>query len=256
VFLICFLLWIPGPIQQVACQGSNRLIFIAFSQPARSGLFCHAGPRPAAVVDRIQVVAAPGQWPHRSDATTISRHFAGFDPKAVAVWRRFCGADRAEISQELSSYQARTPRYCRWHEPCNTWLITPGGIVMNKLIPALIAACALAACTDQGPAARAGNSLDGAPDRNAAGERVAVQTAAGQNCYEIQVERAVPPGDEKKIAGTAIGAVVGGAVGKEIGDDNDLATAAGAAAGAYAGRVAQDRYQENRTETVTEVRCN
>jgi uncharacterized protein YcfJ len=122
---------------------------------------------------------------------------------------------------------------------------------MNKSILTLIAASALAACSGPYPAARTGESLDGAPDRSADGEQV-----LAQNCYEVQVERALEPGDEKKIAGTAIGAVVGGAIGKELGDDNDLATAAGAAAGAYGGRVAQDRYQENRTETVTEVRCD
>jgi uncharacterized protein YcfJ len=126
---------------------------------------------------------------------------------------------------------------------------------MNKSILTLIAASALAACTGQDPAARAGESLDGAPDSNASSGQLA-QASVGQNCYEVQVERAVEPGDEKKIAGTAIGAVVGGAIGKELGDDNDLATAAGAAAGAYGGRVAQDRYQENQTETVTEVRCD
>lgn len=123
----------------------------------------------------------------------------------------------------------------------------------SKLILALGAAIAFAACTEQGPAQLTGDSVDGAPARG--GEPVAAQQSADANCYEVAVERPVDPRDEKKIAGTAIGAVVGGAVGHEI-NDSDIATAAGAAAGAYAGRVAQDRFQENRTETVTEVRCD
>jgi uncharacterized protein YcfJ len=124
---------------------------------------------------------------------------------------------------------------------------------MNKLILALGAAFALSACTDQGPTALTGDRLDGAPDTGS--EPVAAQQeSASQNCYEVAVEQPADPRDDKKIAGTAIGAVVGGAIGHEI-DDSDFATAAGAAAGAYAGRVAQDRYQERNTETVTEVRC-
>ena len=123
----------------------------------------------------------------------------------------------------------------------------------SKLILALGAALALSACTDQGAPSLLGGSVDGAPARS--GEPVAAQQSAGENCYEVAVERPVDPRDEKKIAGTAIGAVVGGAVGHEI-NDSDFATAAGAAAGAYAGRVAQDRYQENPTETVTELRCD
>ena len=123
----------------------------------------------------------------------------------------------------------------------------------SKLILALGAAIALAACTDQDASPQLGDSVDGAPDRG--GDPVAAQQSAGENCYEVAVERPVDPADERKIAGTAIGAVVGGAVGHEI-NDSDIATAAGAAAGAYAGRAAQDRFQENRTETVTEVRCD
>jgi uncharacterized protein YcfJ len=91
---------------------------------------------------------------------------------------------------------------------------------MNKSILTLIAASALAACTGQDPAARAGESLDGAPDSNASSGQLA-QASVGQNCYEVQVERAVEPGDEKKIAGTAIGAVVGGAIGKELSGEPD-----------------------------------
>jgi uncharacterized protein YcfJ len=121
----------------------------------------------------------------------------------------------------------------------------------SKLILALGAAIALTACTDPGASSLVGDSVDGAPDRD---RDLAAEQAARENCYEVAVERPVDPRDEKKIAGTAIGAVVGGAVGREI-NDSDFATAAGAAAGAYGGRVAQDRFQEGRTETVTEVHC-
>jgi uncharacterized protein YcfJ len=125
----------------------------------------------------------------------------------------------------------------------------------NKSILALVVALGLAACGDEDPAAGAGASLDGAPDTRPSSETQVAQASAGQNCYEVQVERPVDPRDDRKIAGTAIGAVVGGAIGNEI-NDSDFSTAAGAAAGAYAGRVAQDRFQENRTEVVTEVRCD
>jgi len=77
---------------------------------------------------------------------------------------------------------------------------------------------------------------------------------AAENCYNVEVEKAAEPADDKRIAGTVIGAVVGGAVGNDVGD-SDLTTAAGAAAGAYAANQAQKKYQENRTETTTEVRC-
>lgn len=122
----------------------------------------------------------------------------------------------------------------------------------SKLLLALGAAITFAAC-DQGLNPQIGDSVDGAPARS--GDSIAAQQSAGENCYEVAVERPVEPRDEKKIAGTAIGAVVGGAVGHEI-NDSDFATAAGAAAGAYGGRVAQDRFQEGRTETVTEIRCD
>jgi len=86
---------------------------------------------------------------------------------------------------------------------------------------------------------------------------VAGQTpaVAEQNCYEAEIERPAEPADEKRIAGTAIGAVIGGAVGNDVGD-SDLTTAAGAAAGAFAGNQAQKRFQENRTETATGIRCD
>jgi uncharacterized protein YcfJ len=73
-------------------------------------------------------------------------------------------------------------------------------------------------------------------------------------CYEQEVEVAKEPADDKRIAGTAVGAVVGGAVARDVGD-RDLTTAVGAAVGALAGNQAQKKFQENRTETSVEVRC-
>ena len=78
---------------------------------------------------------------------------------------------------------------------------------------------------------------------------------AQQNCYDVEVEHAIEPRDEKQIAGTVVGALVGGAVGKDIGD-RDLTTAAGAAVGAIAGNKAQEAFQDNRTTTATERRCD
>jgi uncharacterized protein YcfJ len=78
---------------------------------------------------------------------------------------------------------------------------------------------------------------------------------AQQNCYDVEVEQVNEPRDEKKIAGTVVGALVGGAVGKDVGD-RDLTTAAGAAVGAIAGNKAQEAFQDNRTTTSTETRCD
>jgi uncharacterized protein YcfJ len=79
--------------------------------------------------------------------------------------------------------------------------------------------------------------------------------AATEECYETQVERAVEPKDEHRIAGTVIGALVGGAVGKDVGD-RDITTAAGAAVGAIAGNQAQRKIQEGRTVTTTATHCS
>lgn len=87
------------------------------------------------------------------------------------------------------------------------------------------------------------------------GQEPDTEAVAAQNCRETQVERPARPKDDKRIAGSAIGAIVGGAVGSDLGD-SDLTTAAGAATGAYAGNQAQKKFQENRTENTTEVRCD
>jgi uncharacterized protein YcfJ len=78
---------------------------------------------------------------------------------------------------------------------------------------------------------------------------------ARQNCYDVTVENPREAKDDKRIAGTVIGALVGGAVGKDVGDKG-ITTAAGAAVGAIAGNAAQKKLQENRTVTATERRCD
>jgi uncharacterized protein YcfJ len=78
---------------------------------------------------------------------------------------------------------------------------------------------------------------------------------ATQNCYDVQVENSAAPNDERRIAGSVVGALIGGAVGKDVGDRN-LTTAAGAAVGAIAGNQAQKALQEHRQTTTTETRCD
>ena len=80
---------------------------------------------------------------------------------------------------------------------------------------------------------------------------------ARQVCNDETVTEQVPVKDEKRIAGTAIGAVVGGVLGHQVGSGsgNTAATVAGAAAGGYAGSKIQKGMQERNTETTTEERC-
>lgn len=101
-----------------------------------------------------------------------------------------------------------------------------------------------------------------APVRTAPAPTQAARTApppapvVREECWDEEVEVAAAPRDDKRIAGTAVGALVGGAVAKDLGD-RDLTTAVGAAAGAVIGRKIQGRIQENRatTTTVVERRC-
>jgi len=83
------------------------------------------------------------------------------------------------------------------------------------------------------------------------------QQTARQECNDEAVTQQVPVKDEKRIAGTAIGAVIGGVLGNQVGggDGKKIATAAGAVAGGYAGSKVQKNMQEGNTETVVEHRC-
>ena len=87
---------------------------------------------------------------------------------------------------------------------------------------------------------------------------VKTSQVAREVCRDEEVARQAPVKDEKRIAGTAIGAVVGGVLGHQVGDGSgkDLATVAGAVAGGYAGSKVQKGMQERNTETVTEQRCS
>ena len=95
---------------------------------------------------------------------------------------------------------------------------------------------------------------------NAAGQssgRSSTKSSGKQHCYDVQVERPKEVKDEHKITGTALGAVAGGLLGNQVGGGSGkkVATVAGAAGGAFAGRKIQEN-QQNKTETVTERRCD
>lgn len=83
------------------------------------------------------------------------------------------------------------------------------------------------------------------------------QQTARQACNDVTITQQVPVKDEKRVAGTAIGAVIGGVLGSQVGggDGKKIATATGAVAGGYAGSKAQKHMQEGNTETVAEPRC-
>ena len=93
---------------------------------------------------------------------------------------------------------------------------------------------------------------------NAAGQSSPSKSSTKQpHCYDVQVERPKEVKDEHKVTGTALGAVAGGLLGHQVGGGSGktVATVAGAAGGAYAGRKIQEN-QQNKTETVTERRCD
>jgi uncharacterized protein YcfJ len=77
-------------------------------------------------------------------------------------------------------------------------------------------------------------------------------------CEDVAVTQKAQPKDEKKIAGTAIGAVAGGVLGSMVGGGKGktLATVAGAAAGGYAGNKVQGNMQDKKTTTTTERQCH
>jgi len=78
-----------------------------------------------------------------------------------------------------------------------------------------------------------------------------------QVCNDEAITQQVAVRDEKRIAGSAIGAVVGGVLGNQVGsgDGKKIATAAGAIGGGYAGSKIQKGMQERNTETVINERC-
>jgi uncharacterized protein YcfJ len=77
-------------------------------------------------------------------------------------------------------------------------------------------------------------------------------------CEDVAVTQKAQPKDEKKIAGTAIGAVAGGLLGSMVGGGKGktLATVAGVAAGGYAGNKVQGNMQDKKTTTTTERQCH
>jgi len=83
------------------------------------------------------------------------------------------------------------------------------------------------------------------------------QQTARLACNDEAVTQKVPIKDEKRVAGTAIGAVIGGVLGNQVGsgDGKKIATASGAVAGGYAGNKVQKQLQEGNTETIVEQRC-
>ncbi len=78
-----------------------------------------------------------------------------------------------------------------------------------------------------------------------------------EKCENVQVQHQAPVKDEKRVAGSVVGAIAGGLLGSTIGggDGKKLATVAGAAAGGYAGNRVQKNLQEKDVTTTTEQRC-
>lgn len=82
-------------------------------------------------------------------------------------------------------------------------------------------------------------------------------TTPREVCEEVAVRQRAPVQDEKRVAGSVIGAVAGGVLGSQIGGGSGktLATVAGVAAGGYAGNQVQKGLQERDTVVKTEQRC-
>jgi uncharacterized protein YcfJ len=78
-----------------------------------------------------------------------------------------------------------------------------------------------------------------------------------QVCHDETVYKKVPPKDQHRIAGTAIGAVAGGLLGHLVGGGkgNTLATVAGAVGGGYAGNRIEANSQEHNVRAETVRRC-
>lgn len=78
-----------------------------------------------------------------------------------------------------------------------------------------------------------------------------------EHCEDVQVQKQAPVKDDKRIAGTAIGAVAGGLIGSTIGGGKGktAATVAGAAAGGFAGNQVQKNMQQKDVVTATERQC-
>jgi uncharacterized protein YcfJ len=88
-----------------------------------------------------------------------------------------------------------------------------------------------------------------------------VGQAAGapqQVCHDEVIYKKVPPKDEHRIAGTAIGAVAGGLLGHLVGHGkgNTLATVAGAVGGGYAGNRIEANRQDHNVQAETVHRCS
>jgi uncharacterized protein YcfJ len=82
-------------------------------------------------------------------------------------------------------------------------------------------------------------------------------TTPQEQCDNVTVQRRAPVQDEKRVAGSVVGAVAGGLIGSTIGGGSGktLATVAGAAAGGYAGNRVQKNLQDGDTVASTERRC-
>lgn len=79
-----------------------------------------------------------------------------------------------------------------------------------------------------------------------------------QVCEAVTVQRQAPVRDERRVAGTLLGAAIGGVVGHQFGGGSgkDAATVAGAIAGGYAGNRVQGSRQQANTYITTEQQCH